>query len=408
MSRIAALGLWFLASTTAQAVMPPCFAADRGPAWVRHTIDNSSRGADGVRLADVNADRLPDIITGWEQGGLVRVYQNPGTKAARRPWPAVTIGKVAAPEDAVLADLDGDGRLDAVSCCEGRTNTMFLHWAPQRGEYLQSAAWQTEPLPASQGATSWMFCLPQQVDGRHGLDLVAGSKAKDACIGWFQAPADPRNAAAWTWHKLYQAGWIMSLVAADLDGDGDQDILATDRKGPDRGCLWLENPGPAAAAGAWKQHRIGGGQREVMFLDYADLDRDGLLDVLVATRDGGVLWHRRPSRDASQWETTEIRMPENTGTGKAVRAGDLDLDGRLDLVVSCENAQGAKSGCFWISSGGSPAEPDWTAHEISGPEGVKYDLLELLDLDGDGDLDVLTCEEAANLGVFWYENPTRP
>ena len=40
--------------------------------------------------------------------------------------------------------------------------------------------------------------------------------------------------------------------------------------------------------------------------------------------------------------------------------------------------------------------------------GVKYDRIELMDLDGDGDLDVLTCEEqeaGTGMGVFWYENP---
>lgn len=31
----------------------------------------------------------------------------------------------------------------------------------------------------------------------------------------------------------------------------------------------------------------------------------------------------------------------------------------------------------------------------------------MLDLDADGDLDLLTCEEVHNLGVFWYENPAR-
>jgi hypothetical protein len=52
-------------------------------------------------------------------------------------------------------------------------------------------------------------------------------------------------------------------------------------------------------------------------------------------------------------------------------------------------------------------EPVWHDHEISGPEGVKFDRLELLDLDADGDTDVITCEERDNLGVIWYENPTR-
>ncbi|MCO6453865.1 MAG: VCBS repeat-containing protein [Pirellulaceae bacterium] len=89
--------------------------------WRRHSIDPSSRGADGVRLADVNADGLPDLATGWEEGGQIRVYTNPGPAGSRQPWPAVTAGSVKSPEDAVLVDLDQYGAVDVVSCCEGRT-----------------------------------------------------------------------------------------------------------------------------------------------------------------------------------------------------------------------------------------------------------------------------------------------
>jgi len=113
-----------------------------------------------------------------------------------------------------------------------------------------------------------------------------------------------------------------------------------------------------------------------------------------------------------------------TGVGVA----DIDLDGKLDIVFTCEGARG-KSGVMWLSgakgsfgvppSGGLSSAPQGApgrlkaglqtaeAREISGPQGTKYDLVELIDLDGDGDLDVLTCEEAENLGVTWYENPTR-
>ena len=48
------------------------------------------------------------------------------------------------------------------------------------------------------------------------------------------------------------------------------------------------------------------------------------------------------------------------------------------------------------------------AFDISGAPGIKFDLVRLLDLDGDGDLDVLTNEEQearTGLGVMWYENP---
>ena len=45
--------------------------------WKRHIIDDSSRGADGVRVEDVNGDGYLDLTTGWEEGGVVRVTLNP-------------------------------------------------------------------------------------------------------------------------------------------------------------------------------------------------------------------------------------------------------------------------------------------------------------------------------------------
>ena len=50
--------------------------------------------------------------------------------------------------------------------------------------------------------------------------------------------------------------------------------------------------------------------------------------------------------------------------------------------------------------------PEWVRHAIDdtsrGADGVK-----LADVEGDGDLDVLTCEERDQLGIIWYENPQR-
>jgi hypothetical protein len=396
------------------------WAEASGNAWARHTIDDSSLGADGVRIGDINGDGLPDITSPWEQGGKVILYIHPGKGKVRDRWPRVVVGEVGDPEDAVLVDLDGDGVLDVVSACEGETRSMFVHWAPaDKGRLLDSTAWKTAPLGDSAGRARWMFSLPLQVDGKGGVDIVAGSRGDGAGIGWFESPANPRHAADWKWHSLYNAGWVMTLKAHDMDGDGDIDVVATDRMKSRRGALWLENPHAGnTAGGAWIEHRIGAvDEYEAMHHTIADLDQDGLDDVIVAVKGGPIRYHRRVRQSPAEWRTHLIEMPVNTGSGKAVEVADINGDGRRDLVVSCEHAIDGKIGVFWISSEQRTTEGRWTAHSISGPDGFIFDLIQLVDLDGDGDLDVTTLEEKGpylaagykgrELGVVWYENPAR-
>jgi len=311
-----------------------------------------------------------------------------------------------------------------VSCCEGRQQTLFVHWAPAAkcgdraradslrppatGDLLETALldparWRTQPIPITVKRTRWMFAVPAQVDGRGGIDLFVGSKSPNGCVGWLQSPEQPRRLDRWRFHKLRQARWIMSLIATDIDGDGDTDLLGSDRFGPQRAIFWLENPGPdSAASEPWQEHSIAVGL-EFMFIDYADIDNDGVPEVIAATQNGFVLI---ADRTRAGWSTTRIANPFGLRTGKSVRVGDMDNDRRPDIVISFEHATDpAQPGVALLRQ---TLQPDgtvqWRAANISGPDGSKFDLVQLLDLDGDGDLDVLTCEERENLGVVWYEN----
>ena len=374
-----------------------------GEAWTLHTVDNASRGADGVRLADVDKDGRLDIVTGWEEGGKIRVCFQPDTSAVREPWPSIQVGSVKSPEDAVFADVNGDGWLDVVSSCEGKQQAVFFHLNPGRAasheRMRRSAAWTTEPVSASVDYTRWMFCEP--LDGR---SLIFGSKAPNAQITQWDLTATHDDAE---FHDLRKSGWIMSLRRFDVDDDGDDDIVYSDRKGPFRSVGWLENPSASTTA-TWKDHLIGGKDLEVMFLDIDEVDDH--LTIACNTRNGYVLLLTPGTNITEPWLASRVAHPDGVGGGKGVALGDMNNDGRMDLACTCEHAEG-KVGVYWLSEGAEPVENDgklqrWDFNDISGKAtGIKFDRIELLDLDQDGDLDLLTCEERDNLGVIWYENP---
>lgn len=380
-----------------------------GPLWRLHVIDSSSIGADGVRLADANGDGLLDVVTGWEEGGRIRICIHPGHQHAKSPWPAATVGEVSSPEDAVWLDMDADGRLDVLSSCEGGTRSLFVHWAPSDPElFLEPTAWKTGALPASQGRL-WMFAVPCHLDGRFATDFIAGAKGTRANISLFLSPKNPRDLSAWKPQFLRRAGWIMTLRMDDMDDDGDPDLLFSDRRGDRRGVGWLENPGleGVRAGQRWKEHDIGLSGQKVMFIDRADLDEDGNPEVVAALYSDRLAILQQKSAQA--WDTQFLTLPAWAGTGKAVKVADVDEDGYKDILFTCGNARNGKVGVGWYPGG--KAGGDWQSARPPEPltdrTGIKFDRIELLDLDGDGDLDLMTCEEAERLGVIWYENPLR-
>ena len=381
--------------------------------WTRHTIDNSSRGADGVKMGHLNNDGLIDLTVGWEEGGLTRVYLHPGAEAVTEIWPSTKIGVTRSTEDATFVDLNRDDILDVVSSCEGNEQALYLHFAPNESDILTGEKWTQRPLPGSVGMTRWMFVTPTEINFGDQSErlLTAGSKDPNGVIGFWKIPKYPEDPSSdWDWHPLSKAGWIMSIIPKDMDGDQDIDIFFIDRKGDTRGAYWMENPGSIDRQ--WDKHLIGGSNEELLFSDLKDLNSDGLEDLVATAKDNRLLWWRRLDRSGKSWELEEVEYPKFSARAKAVAIGDVDGDGLLDLVANCENANPPLQGVFWLRQSKNKPLKKWEAFGISGPEGVKFDRIELVDLDLDGDLDILTCEEhhvvggeRTGLGVIWYENP---
>ena len=123
-------------------------------------------------------------------------------------------------------------------------------------DYSNPEAWSKEELEPSKDLMKWMYGAAVQLDGRHGLDIIAGGKMGDAEIGWFEAPRNPRHTPDWDYHTIGKAGWTMSLEPTDMDGDGDLDVLVADREA---GAEWFENPGwGTVQKSPWQVHYIAG------------------------------------------------------------------------------------------------------------------------------------------------------
>jgi len=411
-----------------------------GAPWNRHTIDAELRKSEGIRLGDVNGDGKEDLLVAWEGQDLSRVYLQPDVAQITAPWPVVEVGRTPEVEDSVLVDLDRDGLLDAVSSLEKDEERVTVHWGPGSGQedlgcgwargkgFDRNAAWVEDEFLQVRGVTMWMYATPIQLRPGGPTGLVIGGKNYKAdassTVGLLIAPEQPtRDLAQWRWVPLADASWVMAIEVADLDADGDQDIVFSDKHGPEAGVHWLKNPGDASAPGTeWVRTALTAPQVDsANFLTLADLDQDGLTDIVAVvelargdskTNYGHrrVLFLRRTSTDASAWETHEILVPPGIGSAKGIAVGDIDQDGRPDIVLSSSGAEGDLIGTSWLRYEESPFDAVWTAHNIAGAPGTKYDLVHLADLDQDGDLDVLANDEKQDnigLGVFWYENPTR-
>ena len=190
--------------------------------------------------------------------------------------------------------------------------------------------------------------------------------------------------------------------AGDLDGDLDIDLIVCDPLGA------LENVGGALLP-SWSQ-RSDWVTGIVLPVDEAwatlgDFDDDGDLDLVVGCYALGILYFENTGSSSSPaWTRNDDYFHVSAWTIGPPSAVDLDCDGDLDIAVGTQVLPGGV-GCYW--NNGTPAEPswvlDWTAFGGINPYGRGHDL-NFGDLDGDGDIDMITSPEAGSGVLQAYEN----
>lgn len=171
----------------------------------------------------------------------------------------------------------------------------------------------------------------------------------------------------------------------DLDRDGDLDFVLGGRQPRPERLYWFEFQGPDK----WVQHLVGTNYQSDVGLAALDVDGDGWMDLVCS----GV-WYRNPGMPREQ-PFQRIVFAENAAGAHDILVADLDGDKRPDIVMMGDDRTSLKGLC-WFKIAADPKQP-WERHNI-GP-GIHGAIVPngVLDVDGDGDLDVLR-------GDTWFEN----
>jgi hypothetical protein len=240
------------------------------------------------------------------------------------------------------------------------------------------------------------FVRSGDMDGDTDIDLVAGG---GRALFVYENDGNP-NKANWTRYGNLDGTGNMGLNGAclyDVDGDDDLDVVGA-KYYDDLG--WWENPGSLGNT-AWAWHKIADETYYMHCLMRADLDRDGEAGEFVANLISGsnirVKWYT-PGADPKQvWQVHTIESGRNHGSNNhaGLDTGDVDKDGHVDI--------GYSNG--WYEAPDNPTGT-WTWHQATTKGGISN--VALRDLDNDGDLDLITASGHHSTGVFWHECPATP
>ena len=186
----------------------------------------------------------------------------------------------------------------------------------------------------------------------------------------------------------------------DLDKDGDLDFVLGGRQVKPSTLYWFEYKG----ADAWVKHTVGTDYQSDVGLAALDVDGDGLIDLVCS----GV-WYRNTGKPATE-PFERIVFADHAAGAHDILIADVNGDGRKDVVMMGDKNT-ALNALAWFEIPRTPREP-WTRHEIGPPVHGAIAPNGTLDVDGDGDLDILRAntwfENADGKGLMWTAHQNVP
>ncbi len=376
----------------------------RGGPWTEEVVVERYDYCHTLQAGDIDLDGDVDIVTGQmpkaSDPDEIAVLRNRGNALG---WDKEIIA-TSGIYHGVLGDIGADGDLDLVGCRNWDQRPIELYenrtvepGPPlERWTYIQvddaRAKWGDFDEPAF---LKYFGLAMGDLDGDGDDDIASGRYA-------YQNPGGDMHA---TWPRLDLGANVDAMLITDVDGDDRADLIAEAL--PD--VLWLEAEQPDLAGGSWRTRAIASipptGHRNSQGYALGDVSGDGRPEILLGAGDGIHAIGIPPEPETGQpWPAMRIAAG---GVG-AVAPGDIDRDGHLDLASIVDGSGGRIA--WWRNPGDGSG--DWPRFELGGIDRGYADRVEVGDLDGDGRLDVVVTEEDqpedAVYGTFWFQQPDDP